>query len=143
MPVPFWAYAPKGTHSESEQEALRAHKTTPVSPLDVFPTMLDLLGLWDEPRIAPFREKIPGQSLLRGGSPEMAVVATNCTELWACAFKNWGAIQGSKKLIAHQGDSAWNCYDVLRDPDELSPLDVAACGELLPMAEKTMGGRPF
>ena len=103
-----------------------------------------MLGLWDAPPIAHFKEKILGQSLLRGGSPpDRDVILTNCTELWACAFKNWGAINGTKKLIAHQGDLAWSCYDVAKDPDELKPLDVSQCGDLLPFTEKNMSGRPF
>ena len=45
--------------------------------------------------------------MLRGGSsPDEARVITNCSELWACAFRNWGALRGTKKLIAHQGDPA-------------------------------------
>ena len=76
-------------------------------------------------------------------TPDRSIVLTNCSELWACAFKNWGGMHGSKKLIAHQGDSAWNCYDVASDPEENKPLDVAQCGDLLPMTERVMGGRPF
>ena len=68
---------------------------------------------------------------------------TNCTELWACAFKNWGAIQGTKKLIAHQGDHAWNCFDVSTDPEELDDLGPEACGGLKALAEGTLHGRPF
>lgn len=142
--IPFYVNAPPGTLTAAEEKHLRELHETPVTSLDVFPTMMDLLGLWDAPPIAPFKAHIPGQSLLRGGSPtDRGVVFTNCTELWACAFKNWGAVRGSKKLIANQGDRSWNCYDVKTDPEENSPLDLAACGDLLPMAEKTMGGRPF
>jgi arylsulfatase A-like enzyme len=115
-----------------------------VTSLDVFPTMMDLLGLWDAAELAPFRSRIAGQSLLRGGStPDRSIVLTNCSELWACAFKNWGGMHGTKKLIAHQGDNAWNCYDIKNDPEENKPLDVAQCGDLLPMTERVMGGRPF
>ncbi len=115
-----------------------------MTSLDVFPTMMDLLGLWDAPELGHFKSKIPGQSLLRGGSPPtQSIILTNCTELWACAFKNWGAMQGTKKLIAHQGDRAWNCFDVATDPEENKPLDVSQCGNLLPMTERVMGGHPF
>ncbi|MCL2725090.1 MAG: LTA synthase family protein [Polyangiaceae bacterium] len=142
--IPFWVDAPKGTLTLREEQSLRALRTTPVTSLDVFPTIMDLLGLWDAPEIAQFKARIPGQSLLRGGSPtDKSIVLTNCTELWACAFKNWGAVRGTKKLIAHQGERAWSCYDVAMDPDEMSPLDVTSCGDLLPLAEKTMGGHPF
>jgi glucan phosphoethanolaminetransferase (alkaline phosphatase superfamily) len=143
--IPFWIHAPPGTLTEEELASLRALKTTPVTHLDVFPTVMDLLGFWDAPELAYLRAQAAGQSLLRGGSPvDRPLVMTNCSELWACAFKNWGAIKGTRKLIAHQGDRAWNCYDVSTDPDEESPLDPSACAELLPLAEGTTAGkRPF
>jgi len=142
--VPFWVDAPKGTLTPSEEQSLRSLHDTPVTELDVFPTLLDLIGLWDAPELARWRPRIAGQSLLRGGStPDRSIVFTNCSELWACAFKNWGAMRGTKKLIAHQGERAWNCFDIATDPDEEHSLDVSECGELLGLAEKTMGGRPF
>lgn len=142
--IPFWVAAPKGSLTDDEEVKLRSLRTTPVTSLDVFPTMMDLLGLWDAPEIEHLKARIPGQSLLRGGTaPPQSIVLTNCSELWACAFKNWGAINGSKKLIAHQGDRAWNCYDVATDPEENKPLEAGECGDLLPLAERVMGGRPF
>lgn len=142
--IPFWIDAPKGTLTKSEEDSLVKLRETPVTALDVFPTVLDLAGLWDEPGIAKFRTAMPGQSLLRGGSSlEKPLILTNCTELWACAFKNWGAMRGTKKLIAHQGERQWNCFDIATDPDEKSALELSACGDLLPLAEKTMGGHPF
>ena len=142
--IPFWVSAPKGTLTEDEEKNLRSLHAAPVTSLDVFPTIMDLMGLWDAPPIARFKQKIPGQSLLRGGSaPDRSIVLTNCTELWACAFKNWGAIHGTKKLIAHQGERRWNCFDIATDPDELRPLDPSQCGDMLPFTEHAMGGRPF
>lgn len=142
--IPFWVLAPPGTLTDDERAKLLELHKTPVTSLDVFPTVLDLLGLWDEPNIAPFRAKMLGQSFLRGGStPDRSIAMTNCSELFACAFKNWGAIHGTKKLIAHQGENAWNCFDVATDPEELHGLDVTECGDLLSLAEKTGGGHPF
>jgi glucan phosphoethanolaminetransferase (alkaline phosphatase superfamily) len=142
--IPFWIHAPPGTLTDTETEHLRALKTAPVTHLDVFPTLMDLMGLWDAPELASLRGRVAGESLLRGGSPERAVVMTNCSELWACAFKNWGAIKGTKKLIANQGDRAWNCYDVASDPAEEHRLDLGECADLLPLAEGTSNGkRPF
>lgn len=141
--IPFWVDAPPGTLTPEEEENLRSLHDAPVTSLDVFPTMMDLMGLLDAPEIARFRARIGGKSLLRGGSdPNRAIVMTNCTELWACAFKNWGAIKGTRKLIAHQGERGWSCYDVAIDPLEERPLDPTACADLLPVAESA-GGRPF
>ena len=143
--IPFWIDAPAATLTAEERERLVALRSTPVTHLDVFPTVMDLLGFWDAPELASLRARAAGKSLLRGGSKvERPLVMTNCSELWACAFKNWGAIRGTKKLIAHQGDHDWNCYDVATDPEEEHRLDASECADLLPLAEGTQAGkRPF
>jgi len=142
--VPFWVDAPKGTLTEAEEKSLRSLESSPMTNVDVLPTLLDLMGLWDEPNLAPFRIKMAGESLLRGGSHDQVLPLSNCTDLWACAFKNWGAMKGTHKLIAHQGDRAWGCYDVATDPEEQDDLGVAACGpDLLNLAEGNGRGRPF
>jgi len=110
----------------------------------VLPTLLDLAGVWDDAALATFRASMPGTSLLRGGSPaDRAVVMTNCAELWQCAFRNWGAIRGARKLIAHQYDADWSCFDTSTDPEEKHDLGAAACGDLRGIAEAGGRGRPF
>lgn len=143
--IPFWINAPKGTLTENEETNLRKLKTTPVTHLDIFPTMMDLLGFWDAPELTELKSRVAGTSFLRGGSSaDTPLVMTNCSELWACAFKNWGAIKGSKKLIAHQGDRAWNCFDVSVDPEETKHLELSECQDLVPLAESTTAGKhPF
>ena len=142
--IPAWIDAPPGTLTAAEEASLRALENTPLTTLDVFPTLLDLMGLWDEPRLAAFRSKMPGESLLRGGSsPEREVFLTNCSELAACAFKNWGSMRGTKKLIGKAADHAWSCFDVATDPEELHDLGAAACGDLVRRAESLGHGRPF
>ena len=114
-----------------------------LTSIDVLPTLLDLMGMWDAPQIATYRARMPGQSLMRGGSARDQVLPlTNCSELWACAFKNWGAIRGTRKLIAHQYDAGWSCFDVMDDPKEEHDLGVDACGDLRELAENGHG-RPF
>ena len=142
--IPLWIDAPPGTLTADEEAHLRALSETPLTSVDVLPTLLDLMGMWDSPSVAPFRARMPGESLMRGGSARDAVLPlTNCSELWACAFKNWGAIQGTRKLIATTWDHQWNCFDVATDPDENHDLGPEACQDLRTYAEKTMGGRPF
>lgn len=142
--IPLWIDAPPGTLTADERAHLTALRTTPLTSLDIFPTLLDLVGLWEAPELGPFRARMPGTSLLRGGTPpETATILTNCSELWACAFKNWGAMKGSRKLIAHQGDNHWLCFDVSKDPEEKNDLGIEACKDLLPLAEGNGKGRPF
>ena len=141
--IPLWLDAPPGTLTDQERSSFAALKTTPLTHLDVFPTMMDLLGFWDAPELATLEKEVAGTSLLRGGSsPDRALPLTNCSELWACAFKNWGAIRGTRKLIANQGENVWGCYDVSKDPNEDKRLDVAEeCADLLPMVESTRWGK--
>ncbi len=142
--IPAWIDAPPGTLTASEEQSLRGLATTPLTTLDVLPTLLDLAGLWDDKALATFRASMPGASLLRGGSSaDRAVVMTNCTELWQCAFRNWGAIRGARKLIAHQYDADWSCFDTSTDPEEKHDLGAAACGDLREVAEAGGRGRPF
>ncbi len=141
--IPAWIYAPPKSLTDEERKNIVAAADRPLLSLDIFPTIMDLMGLWDAPSVQPFKAKAKGESLLRGGSPERATEITNCSTLWACAFKNWGAIKGSRKLIAHQADPQWHCFDTLIDPDEQHDLGVEACQDLLPLAEGQPGGRPW
>jgi glucan phosphoethanolaminetransferase (alkaline phosphatase superfamily) len=142
--IPAWLDAPPGALTVAEESTLRSLTEKPLTTLDVMPTLLDLMGLWDAPEIAPMRGRMPGHSLMRGGSaPEEPVFMTNCSELWACAFKNWGVMSGTRKLIATQADHAWNCFDVATDPDEENDLGPAGCGALVTFAEAGFHGRPF
>lgn len=142
--VPFWIDAPAGTLTEIERHKLEGLRDELLTQLDVLPTLLDLLGLWDASSLRPFRANMRGESLLRGGSrPDRPLLLTNCTELWACAFKNWGAMRGAHKLLAHQGEHAWQCFDVRSDPEELHDLGLDACGPLRDFAEGALGGTPF
>jgi hypothetical protein len=141
--VPFWIDAPRGALGPEQQAALRDLQGAPLTQLDVLPTILDLMGLWDAPEIRPFRAAMPGQSLLRGGTPGAAVVMTNCSSIFACAFKNWGALRGNRKLVATQNDGRWRCFDLERDPGERSDLGEDACADLRVLAEADGRGTPF
>lgn len=141
--VPFWIDAPRGALMSDEETRLHGLASSPLTQLDVLPTLLDLMGIWDTPEVARFRRAMPGQSLLRGGTPGREVVLTNCSGIFACAFKNWGAMRGTKKLLATQNSERWECFDVARDPGEHRDLGVDACGDLRAAAEKEGRGTPF
>jgi arylsulfatase A-like enzyme len=142
--VPAWLDAPAGTLDGGERAKAALLAKTPLTELDVLPTLLDLFGVWGAEELAPMRRMMPGESLLRGGTPpDRGVVLTNCTTLFACAFKNWGAMKGTFKVVGTQEDAAWQCYDVGVDPGETNPLDDGRCGALRALAEGDGRGRPW
>jgi glucan phosphoethanolaminetransferase (alkaline phosphatase superfamily) len=131
--VPFWIWATPGALSEDEVKALLALREVPVFGIDVLPTLLDLMNLWDAPELARHKILMPGKSLLRGGSSTAQIwPLTNCTELWGCYFKNWGAMQGTRKVLASQTEKAPRCFDIAQDPEEQRPLPLEQCAALMP-----------
>ncbi len=144
--VPFWVDAPPGTLADAEAAALDAAADDLAFHTDVTPTILDLLGLWDAPEIAPYRAAMVGSSLLRPGSqrprPAPTLELSNCSGRGGCASRNWGLMRGPRKLEAREWDSQWHCYDVLADPREEHDLGPAACGDLPAVAQRVYGGLP-
>lgn len=138
--VPAWIDAPPGTLTAAEESALRAARDELVFHTDVTPTMLDLMGLWDEPSFAAYRAAMVGRSLLRPSPGPATLALTNCTGIWGCAFKNWGMMRGRMKLESRAWDTTWHCYDVLADPLEQHDLGPAACGDLPRLADAIYGG---
>jgi hypothetical protein len=141
--VPFWIDAPAAAIGPDAHARLRSLQDTPLTQLDVLPTLLDLMGIWDAPEVQRLRGPIPGESLLRGGTGPRPVVMTNCSSIFACAFKNWGAMRGSLKLLATQNDTRWRCFDTEPDPREKADLGPEACGDLRDLAEGEGRGTPF
>jgi len=142
--VPGFVDAPPGFFTGEEEENLRKAENAFTFHPDLTATVLDLLGVWSDPGIARYREKMLGQSLLRGGREDRAVALTNCAGVWSCAFENWGFMRGKMKLEARAWDPSWHCFDVEADPLEARNLPSAECGDLedraLGLFERLPGG---
>ena len=132
--VPGWIDAPEGMLSAEEEANIRAAKDEYIYHLDLAPTFLDLMGLWDEPAMRPFRARMVGHPLTRRERTLEPVPLTNCTWLWECAFRNWGMMQGPMKLSAREWDSEYHCFNIREDPDETNNLGEEACGPLPDLA---------
>lgn len=141
--VPGWVYAPPGVLTDVERKNIEARRNMPVHHTDIAPTILDLLGLWDEPSLQPFKAGMVGTSWIRPPPKEPVTVSmTNCSGVWGCAFRNWGAMRGFMKLHAREWDEAWQCFDVSKDPEEKNDLGPEACGDLAQVAESECHGFP-
>jgi len=140
--VPGWVDAPPGILTDEQAKNLAAKKDAYVFQIDIAPTILDLMGLWDEPSIQKYKSKMPGHSLLRPELTKQPLAMTNCAGVWSCAFENWGYMRENMKLEARAWDTGWHCYDVAADPEEKEALPVERCGDLHERAMKTFGRLP-
>jgi glucan phosphoethanolaminetransferase (alkaline phosphatase superfamily) len=140
--VPAWIDAPPGTLTAAEAKSLEAKRDAFVFHVDVAPTILDLIGVGADPKLAHYREKLPGHSLLAEELTLEPLPLTNCAGVWSCAFENWGYMQQSLKLEARSWDTGWNCYDVATDPEETFDLGLERCAHLVERARATFGRLP-
>lgn len=139
--VPGWIDAPPEALAEHERQMLQRASDAYTWHSDIAPTILDLMGVWDAPEVARFRERMIGTSLLRGLTTKPMPI-TNCTALWECSFRNWGMMHGSKKLEARAWDSDWHCFDIVDDPSESHDLGSNACGDLAERTLSLFGKKP-
>ena len=140
--VPGWIDAPPGTLSPEEEKNLRGARDELLWHLDLAPTFLDLLGIWDDPALSPFRARMMGHPITRRERTTEPVPLTNCTWLWECAFRNWGMMQGPMKLEAREWDNEYHCFNVADDPDEQHNLGEQACAPLPDLARDTFHVMP-
>lgn len=134
--------APAGTLSEAEEQSLRGAEHELVWHLDLGPTILDLMGLWDDEATAPFRARMPGHPITRPERTLGPVPITNCSWVWECGFRNWGLMLGSLKVEAREWDDSYHCFDVLDDPGESTDLGERLCAPLADLARRTYHAMP-
>jgi len=140
--VKGWLDAPPGTLAPEEEANVRQAGEAPIWHLDLAPTFLDLMGVWDDPALAPFRARMVGHPITRAERTVGPVPMTNCTWVWECAFRNWGLMQGSRKLEAREWDGAYRCFDTAGDPKELVDLGERGCGPLPDVARELYRAMP-
>lgn len=134
--VPTWIDAPEGTLAPEEEASIRGAKDQFLWHLDFAPTFLDLMGIWDDPALAPYRARMIGHPITRPERTVGPVPLTNCTWVWECAFRNWGMMQGPMKIEAREWDGEFHCFDVRSDPEEQLNLGEARCAPLPDMARQ-------
>lgn len=140
--VPAWIDAPRGTLSPEERKTLEEKTEAFTFHPDLSATILDLLGIYNDPQIAPHRAHMQGVSLISEGANDRPLPMTNCSPLWSCAFENWGVMRRNLKLEGRAWDAQYHCWDLLLDPAESTNLGEPACGELFEVAQRTYGRFP-
>jgi arylsulfatase A-like enzyme len=139
--VPGFVDAPPGVLTASEASALRAARDVPTFHVDWAPTVLDLLGLWDDPALGAARAPMLGAPLTRPLGSRAPVPLSNVAHLWERGRPSYGLSDGRWKLIGRQRDPDWSCFDLASDPEERRPLE-GDCGGLRAAATELYGGPP-
>jgi hypothetical protein len=129
--APFWIDAPADTLGIDEEAHLRSLEEIAVTELDLLPTLLDLMGLWDASGLAPFRSKMPGQSLLRGGSWSRPARHADCNAFFPCDSLRSGAFHANRNYVTTNDEHF--CLDA--DTDR--PMDPSACTDLRGFVERS------
>ena len=107
--VPAWIASGNGALTASQERALGDHAGRFLTHLDLLPTMLDALGLWDNYSVAEHRRAMPGRSLLRPYEERAPIPVTNCTAMFPCPLNTWGVYAGDRKLVSRVWDGGWSC----------------------------------
>lgn len=93
--IPMFAYIPPSILSPSQVSSLRYNCGQLTSNLDIAPTLVDLLGLSDNPDLAPFLANYTGFSLLKPIPNDRKVISLNNNQIasfntgLSVASKNW------------------------------------------------------
>ena len=108
--VPGFIAASKGLLSPTQLEALRDAENAPTSHVDLLPTVLDALDVWDSAALSPFRARMVGRSLLgpRPRTPR-AIPMTSCNESFPCPQNTWGMLGDKHALVAQSWDGGFHC----------------------------------
>jgi hypothetical protein len=108
--VPAFIAHSAGLLTDTEAQHLRAAETLPTSHVDLLPTVLDVLGVWDSAALIPFRDRMVGRSLL-GPAPTAprAIPMTSCNESFPCPQNTWGMLGDHHALVAQTWDGGFHC----------------------------------
>lgn len=135
--VPGFVAWGNGALDAAQARALEANRATFATHLDLLPTVLDALGLWDNFAVRPHRDAMRGQSLLRPRDDAALVPATNCTGMFPCPVNTWGLYGGGRKLLASIYDVGFACFAVGGGSERVADARDPACEALARASRRT------
>jgi hypothetical protein len=129
--VPAWVWIPEGLRKSlgTRYQTLLDRRHDFVTHLDLLPTMLDFMGVGDDPALVRYLRPLFGRSLLRPRADFAPVPLSNCSELMACAFKTYGVLGDGYQLEAREWDGYWNCWKI--ETQTLLSMSSRPCQKLL------------
>jgi glucan phosphoethanolaminetransferase (alkaline phosphatase superfamily) len=135
--VPGWVAAGNGALTDAQSRALADHSARFVTHLDVLPTILDALGLWDNFGVAEHRAAMPGRSLFRAYEARAPIPVTNCTGMFTCPVNTWGVYGDDRKLVARAWDGGWYCMALGGAEERVVEASDPGCDRLRTFSQRT------
>lgn len=120
--VPCWLFLPPPL-AERHGAALRANADRNISNVDWVPTLVELMGLAEQPDAREMLRKLDGQSLLRPVDPQRLIVVHNgVTNIRV--LQGFALIRGTWRLLFHPVGSVGKIelYDLSADPGQRKDL---------------------
>jgi hypothetical protein len=127
--VPAYIAWGNGALSEQQVANVRAQQNAPTVHLDLLPTFLDALGVWDSALLSPWRARMLGRSLLRPvDRAPRAIPISNCSAGFPCPMNTWGMLGDTHSYIAQAWDGWFLCADL--DTPESAIVTHTECDRL-------------
>jgi hypothetical protein len=140
--VPAWWIVGPGAITDDERRALADHARRTTTHLDLLPTVLDVLGIWDNFSVKEWASAMRGRSLLRAPVSSGIIPVTNCTGMFACPLNTWGLLSDDRKLVAQVWDADWQCLRIDGPSEDLAPPSDAPCASLRALSRQAFPRLP-
>jgi glucan phosphoethanolaminetransferase (alkaline phosphatase superfamily) len=128
--VPGWLVAGASALDAGQRAALASYAGRRTYTEDVHATLMDLLGVLDQPGL-PFADRTAGRSLLRAApAEEPLVLLSTGSGVWEPDVTRRGVMQGDMLAVSSDRPD-WQCFDTQADPGEVVRQIRARCKALI------------
>jgi Sulfatase len=139
--VPSWLLAGDDAITLAQRHAIGAYAGRRTYTQDIYMTIVDALGVYDQRPSFPFAGQALGRSLLRPPPrDEPTVVLSNASGVWEPDIPRFGVMHGEN--LAESGtEGDWRCFDTHADPTEHETVDITACADSIKIGAARFGLR--
>jgi glucan phosphoethanolaminetransferase (alkaline phosphatase superfamily) len=124
--VPAWLFIPEAlirNDSRLLQSFKNAHANSnlPMSNIDIVPTVMDLLGIWNDNDLSSFRRELTGSPATLPVDTSRVILMQNYNEVdFNTMFVGIGLVHGRQKYLLHTRNNMLieELYDIYSDPSE-------------------------
>jgi hypothetical protein len=129
--VPSWLLAGEDALTSEQRRSISRFTGRRTYTRDIYMTIVDAFGLYDQRPSFPFADEALGRSLMRWApNQEPMVPLSNASGVWEPDNPVYGIMHG-EVLAETRIEGLWHCYDTRQDPTEHDALDPSACpGEI-------------